>query len=166
MDFLFHRRAAGQSVPEVFDFLEVQEVYSEHFAVNRSRLGPIGTHLNFLRRNYDTLAGVEYADAFDLIVCNPPYFSPGQGKLSPSEFKNRCRFFIDSNLQNLLTGVLNSLKPGGACFMTLRQLSEHGFDILAEVRSFSENKLQVEDVGQIRGTHLLKLTKAETKDSL
>lgn len=108
---------------------------------------------------------MDYTDVFDLIVCNPPYFLPGQGILSPSEFKNRCRFFIDSNLQNLLAGVYNSLKPGGVCFMTLRELAEHGLDILAEVRNFSENKLQMEDVAQIRGTHLLKLTK-KTKGGL
>lgn len=159
MDFLFHRRANGQSVPAVFDFLEVQEIYSGHFSLNCDRLGPIGTCLNFLCRNYDTLTGAENSDKFDLIVCNPPYFVRGQGKLSPSEFKNRCRFFIDSNLQSLLAGVSNCLKPDGIAFMTLRELVEHGLDVLAEARNFSENKLRIEEIGLIRGTHLLKLTK-------
>lgn len=159
MDFLYHRRAAGQSVPESFDFLEIQEIYEQHFAANCERMGPIATRLNFLRCNYDKLVGPEYRGVYDLIVCNPPYFIPGQGKLSPSEFKNRCRFFIDSNLQNLLAGVANSLKPEGICFMTLRKLHEHGLDILAEARNIGENKLQIESAGLIRGTHLLKLTK-------
>ena len=159
MDFLFHRRAAGQSLPSYFDFLEVQEIYSGHFALNCSRLGPIGTHLNFLCCNYEKLAAAAYTDVFDLIVCNPPYFLPGQGKPSPSEFKNRCRFFIDSNLQRLLAGVYHCMKPDGVCFMTLRELAEHGLDILAEARNFSENKLQIEEAGLIRGTHLLRLTK-------
>ena len=165
LDFLFHRRAAGQSVPDFFDFLEVQEIYSGHFSLNCDRLGPIDTRLNFLCRNYDTLIAAEFAGAFDLIVCNPPYFLPGQGKLSPSEFKNRCRFFIDSDLQSLLAGVHNCLKPEGIGFMTLRELAEHGLDILAEARNFSENKLQIEEAGLIRGTHLLKLTKIN-KESL
>lgn len=161
MDFLFHRRAAGQSVPDFFDFLEVQEIYSDHFSLNCDRLGPIDTQLNFLCRNYDTLIATEFAGAFDLIVCNPPYFMPGQGKLSPSEFKNRCRFFIDSDLQCLLAGVHNCLKPDGIGFMTLRELAEHGLDILAEARNFSENRLQIKQAGLIRGTHLLKLTKVK-----
>ena len=161
MDFLFHRRAAGQSLPVSFDFLEVQEVYSGHFVANASQLGPIETRLNFLCCNYNILTEAKFAEAFDLVVCNPPYFLPGRGKLSPNEFKNRCRFFIDSDLRSLLAGVHNCLKPFGVCYMTLRELKEHGLDILAEAREFSKNKLLIEVAGEIRGTLFLRMTKVD-----
>lgn len=162
MDFLFHRRAARENLPQTFDFIEVQNVYLEHFNENKKRLGPVSTELNFLWCNYDILQNGEFTNVYNLIVCNPPYFLPGRGVLSPSEFKNRCRFFIDSDLKNLLAGLSNSLKPGGLAFMTLRDLPEHGLDILAEAREFSKNKLLIENIGDIRGTFLLRIATLKT----
>lgn len=158
MDFLFHRRAAKQSVPCAFDFLEIQEIYLPHFEENRLRMGPVGCRLNFLCQNYDQLQRDEFRNVYDLIVCNPPYFLPQQGKLSPSHFKNRCKFFLDSSLEKLLLGVANCLASDGNCFMTLRDLTEHGFDTLAVARNLVEDKLVIEKSGEIRGTLFLKLT--------
>ena len=158
MDFLFHRRTAGESVPLDFDFVDVQNVYEEHFAVNALRLGSIGTRLKFLCFNYNELLAEEYKNAYSLIVCNPPYFLPDLGKLSPSVFKNRCKFFIDSDLNKLMCALFNCLKPDGVCFMMLKDLPQHGLQILAEVRDFSKNKLLIENLGHIRGTSFLRIT--------
>lgn len=158
MDFLFHRRAANKNVPASFDFLEVQNIYYEHFVENQKRLGKIGTQLNFLNRNYNDLQVDEFGSIYDLIVCNPPYFLPSQGKLSRSEFKNRCRFFIDSDLKNLLLGIFNCLKREGVCYMILRDLSQHGANMFEEAQKISDGQLKIEAVGDIRGTRFLRIT--------
>lgn len=157
LDFLFHRREAGLSVPADFDFLEIQEAYRSHFQENVNRLGEIQTQCHFVRKNYDDLQLPEYAGKFDLVLCNPPYFLQSQGKLSPSEFKNRCRFFIDSDLKNLLLGIGNCMTAQGAAYMLLRDLPEHRWNVLEEAKKILAGKLQVEILGEIRGTHFVRL---------
>lgn len=158
MDFLFHRREAGQSTPASFDFLEIQEDYRPHFKENIQRLGPIATEFHFVNRNYNDLQTSEFFEAYDLILSNPPYFFTWQGKLSPSEFKNRCRFFIDSDLKQLLLGIAYSLKKTGVSYLLLRDLPEHGWNVMAEAEKICVGKLNVEVLGDVRGTHFLRLT--------
>jgi len=157
LDFLFHRRQAGLTVPADFDFLEIQKVYQEHFQENVDRLGPVRSQCHFIQKNYDDLQLPEFTNRYDLIVCNPPYFLPGQGKLSPSEFKNRCRFFIDSDLKNLFLGLANCLTKQGAAYVLLRDLPEHRWNVIEEAQKFCEEKLQLDLLGDIRGTHFVKV---------
>lgn len=157
MDFLFHRRAASQNVPGSFDFLEIQEIYRDHFVENKNRLGEISAQLNFVNRNYNDLQLNEFHGAYDLIVSSPPYFLVSQGKLSPSEFKNRCRFFIDSDFKNLVLGIVHSLKKNGVCYMLLRDLPQHGVNMVQEAEKICSGKLKMEVLGDIRGTHFLRL---------
>lgn len=159
LDFLFHRRSAGQGLPADFDFLEIQGVYQPHFLENVQRLGPIETSCHFLQLNYDHLQTPEFKEKYDLILCNPPYFLRGQGKLSASEFKNRCRFFIDSDLKSLLLGIAACLKPTGAAYTLLRDLPEHRWNVMAEAEEICEGKLRVELLGDIRGTHFVRLVR-------
>jgi tRNA1Val (adenine37-N6)-methyltransferase len=157
MDFLFHRREENQSLPRLFDFLEIQDSYIPHFEENVKRLGPIPTQLNFLNRNYDDLQTPEFIGVYDLILSNPPYFFTWQGKLSPSEFKNRCRFFIDSDLKNLLLGIASGLKPTGSSYLLLRDLPEHKWDVIAEARKICTGKLELTVLGDVRGVHFIRL---------
>jgi tRNA1Val (adenine37-N6)-methyltransferase len=157
MDFLFHRRKDQQSLPANFDFLEIQDCYVQHFNENQRRLGDLRTRLNFLLCNYNDLKKSEFRQKYDLILSAPPYFLAGHGKLSPSEFKNRCRFFIDSDLRNLLLGIHNSLKNNGTAFLLLRDLPEHGINILSEAETICKNLMQLTVLGDIRGTHFVKL---------
>lgn len=172
-------------IPELkqIDFLEVQSVYQEHFEHNkklalanaskkpfrprlvvvREEATPMITtaepQLNFLNMNYDQLLGPEHQDKYDLILCNPPYFVQGQGKLSPSEFKNRCRFFIDSDFTNLVSVLCHTLKQNGQAFLLLRPLDDHGLDLFTELRRLIKGKLECESLGEVRGTFLLKLSR-------
>jgi tRNA1Val (adenine37-N6)-methyltransferase len=158
MDFLFHRHKEGQTTPASFDFLEIQDAYRPHFEENIQRLGPIGTSLHFVNRNYNDLQTPEFTEAYDLILSNPPYFFTWQGKLSPSEFKNRCRFFIDSDLKNLLLGIAAGLKKTGVSYLLLRDLPEHKWNVIEEAQKICAGKLNLEVLGDVRGTHFIRLT--------
>lgn len=157
MDFLFHRRQENQTLPASFDFLEIQEAYLPHFLENQNRMGPISTQMNFVHRNYNDLQTPEFAQVYDLILTNPPYFFTWQGKLSPSEFKNRCRFFIDSDLKNLLWGIAAGLKKTGVSYLLLRDLPEHKWDVIKEAEKICEGKLKITVLGDVRGTHFIRL---------
>ena len=157
MDFLFHRRKALQTLPATFDFLDVQDVYIPHFTENKKRLGDIPTELNFLLRNYNDLQTEQFRHKYDLILSAPPYFLPSQGKLSPSDFKNRCRFFMDSDLRNLLLGINHSLKQSGQAFILLRDLPEHKYNVISEAEKICEGLMDFAVLGDIRGTHFVGL---------
>lgn len=159
MDFLFHRRAQGLSLPDCADFLEIQEVYQEHFFENIKRLGSLSTELHFLNINYDILETEKFFKQYDIIIGNPPYFLPTQGKKSDNEFKNRCRFFLDSGLTNLINAVCCSLKTNCSAYLLLREQTQHGWDILSYVSQLAVDRLQVSLVNKIRGTYLVQLTK-------
>lgn len=158
LDFLFHCYNETQKSFREFDFLEVQDVYAEHFSTNVERLGSIPTELSFLNKNYSELHSEKFANTYDLILCNPPYFHQGQGKLSPSEFKNRCRFFLDSDFKSLLQGIAHALKPQGQAYVLLRDQKEHGWNSFEEAQKVLSD-MQLEKLEDIRGTDLVKITK-------
>lgn len=160
LDFLFHRKVAGLSLPVQFDFLEVQEVYLNHFETNKIASGLTETDVRFVHANYDELQKVEYFQKYDLVLANPPYFLPEHGLLSPSEFKNRCRFFIDSDFSSLLHGIVNALTPDGAAYLLLKDLPQHGWNVLAEAKKICGEKINLEILGDIRGTLFLRLKKS------
>lgn len=157
LDYLFHRKMAARSVPADFDFLEIQDAYLPHFEENTRRLDLPATRFHFVHRNYDDLLTPAFARRYDFILSNPPYFFAWQGKLSPSEFKNRCRFFIDSDLKNLLLGIGASLKETGVAYMLLRDLPEHKWYVMDEATKIGAGKLAIELLGDVRGTHFVKL---------
>jgi tRNA1(Val) A37 N6-methylase TrmN6 len=138
------------------DYLEVQSVYIPHFERNKSLVSNYGD-FQFLNLNYEKILTEEFHQKYDLILCNPPYFQLGLGKLSPSEFKNRCRFFIDSTFEKLLEVIQHTMKTSGEAFLLLRPLEEHGLNLLAELKKLSGYQLECETVSDIRGTLLLKL---------
>lgn len=146
MDFLFHRRAAHESLPGAVDFVDVQSAYAAHVQENQRRLGEVPTACNFLPLNYADLMCAEFSEAYDLIVCNPPYFLPSQGKLSPNKFKNRCRFFIDSDFSTLLKAIAHILRKTGRAYVLMRDLP-------------STSPLPWEVLGEIRGTQFVRFKK-------
>lgn len=173
-------------LPEVrhIDFVEVQEVYQSHFEHNKklaleksARATKPGLRLvkgndvtptaaansanapefQFRLMNYEGLLSQQESQKYHLILCNPPYFMPGQGKLSPSDFKNRCRFFLDSSFEKLIEAIDSCLDATGEAYLLLRDLEDHGIDLLPEIKRFTRGRLKIENLTMIRGTFLLKI---------
>lgn len=143
-----------------FDFVEIQDTYTSHFYENVARVNRPELQLRWHLLNYDELHGKDWEQKFDLIVSNPPYFLPEQGMLSPSEFKNRCRFFLDSSFANFIRAIVNSLVPGGQAYFLLRPLLHHGTDLFAEIQKIlPSNTLSANKITQIRGTDVIGLKK-------
>ncbi|MBY0555373.1 methyltransferase [bacterium] len=162
LDLLFYLNQNNTVMPAHIDFLEVQDLYRTHFIKNVETLK---THISkipdyrFLNINYNELSLLpDFHNKYDLIICNPPYFRKGFGKLSPNEFKNRCRFFIDSDYPNLIKSIEYSLHSAGKAFVLLKSLQEHGINIEKEFHSVSP-ELKLKNLGLIRDTSLYCITK-------
>lgn len=141
------------------DFLEVQDSYIPYFEKNVQQAQTLDSEFNFLNLNYVELKNESYKDKYDIIVSNPPYFFVGEGLLSPNEFKNRCRFFIDSNFQDLIAATINTLKPQGMAFLLIRPGNHHGRNLHEEIKVLSQGLARVEILDEIRGTNVVMLTK-------
>jgi tRNA1Val (adenine37-N6)-methyltransferase len=154
MELKFH-------VPEItnIDFVEIQDVYLPFFEKNREMIKLSALQFRFLSMNYQELSkGNQYENVYDLILCNPPYFFLGEGLLSPNEFKNRCRFFIDSNFHELMKSIHHCLKPGGEAFVLVRPGEHHGRNLFTEWENFIKlNKwnASAEIVDEVRGTNII-----------
>jgi tRNA1(Val) A37 N6-methylase TrmN6 len=147
-------------VPEIvnLDFLEIQTTFRDAFNENLKLTGQGDKNFRFLEMNYDRLQAPEFRGHYDLVFANPPYFHPQDGKLSPSNINNRCRFFIDSGLPALIKGTINCLKPNGAAYLLIKPGHAHGRNQIADVtRIAAELSFRTEPVADIRGTWVLKI---------
>lgn len=164
LELLFHIQQARGVAPEHIDFIEVQDQYIPHFEKNKQamlKLLGLGTSLNFHLQNYQSqLFDQKKSELYDLIVCNPPYFHLGHGKLSPSSFKNRCRYFIDSDFLSLLKWIKQSLLETGTAFLLIRDvhLKKLSINLETEVEKLNLNFIVH---GEIRGTQVYKISKPQ-----
>lgn len=158
MDFLFYLIELEKPLPLGCDFLEIQRDYHEHHQMNMVRLKSICSALSQVQsqlflQNY--AKGLQ--QKYDLIISNPPYFFKDQGTLSPSEFKNRCRFFLDSDFSQFLFFLKDHLTASGSAYFLMRSQEQHGI----QLKSFFQRlgpECQVVKATEIRGTLVFKLT--------
>ncbi len=142
------------------DFIEVQEIYIPYFQKNVALVNRPELQLRLHTINYEALLEDHWKNKFDLIVSNPPYFQPKHGMLSPSEFKNRCRFFIDSTFQCFISAMANALAPNGRAYFLLRSLHQHGYDAFLDMQKILENTgVTSKKISKIRGTDVILLEK-------
>jgi tRNA1Val (adenine37-N6)-methyltransferase len=142
------------------DFVEIQDIYSTYFHQNVTIVNRPELTLRWHLLNYDALLDTSWENKYDLIISNPPYFLPEHGMLSPSEFKNRCRFFLDSSFKNFILAMANSLSHHGRAYFLLRPLLQHGYDMLSNIHVLlKDTSIAVEKVGDIRGTDVIRFTK-------
>lgn len=149
LDFMFHCRSELGFVPHHCDFLELQSDYETHFAINLARFNEqlgikqesLTPQIRFLQQNYNE----KLSEKYELILCNPPYFQMNEGKLSPNLFKNRCRFFMDATVDELLQTIACALAPQGQAFVLSRK-----------PHHFVHPRLLQDSAGEIRGTPLLR----------
>ncbi|MCM2280682.1 MAG: RsmD family RNA methyltransferase [Bdellovibrionaceae bacterium] len=158
LDFLYHCRSELGFVPRSCDFVEVQNDYVTHFHENARRLAADDCELRFLEQNYAHLLDGP-PNLYDFVLCNPPYFRVEQGSLSPSAFKNRCRFFLDSDFQTLLESIVHTLKTNARAYVLLRDLNAHGWSPLTEAAQYLGNRAQLQIIGDVRGTPVVELIK-------
>lgn len=146
------------------DFLEVQNIYRPFFEKNVEMIYPDTpdkfSNYRFLEINYQQLLDdTTFHNHYDLIVCNPPYFFKGEGLLSPSDFKNRCRFFLDSDFLTLIKAIDCSLRPGASAFLLVRSGVHHGRTPLEDINIILDKRSTAKIVDKVRGTDIVEIRK-------
>lgn len=141
------------------DFVEVQEVYLPYFKKNIEQAKTTDSEFHFLNINYADLIQDAYKEKYDVIVSNPPYFFKGEGLLSPNEFKNRCRFFLDSDFKKLIAATLYTLRPDGRAYLLVRPGTHHGRNLQDEIKKLSAGLARVQILDEVRGTNIVELIK-------
>jgi tRNA1(Val) A37 N6-methylase TrmN6 len=140
LELVFH-----QSEIRTVDFIEVQDVDRSHVEANSVTVpaSTEGRQLQWCEMNYQNLIGHEtWRGRYDLVLCNPPYFEPHQGRRPPDTFKSRCRFFLDASFRDLLRCIEWITAPGGQAIVLIRGLQDHGV-------AWQQRQL---DLGEIWGT--------------
>jgi tRNA1(Val) A37 N6-methylase TrmN6 len=92
-------------------------------------------------------------------VCNPPYFLKGEGLLSPSDFKNRCRFFLDSDFETLIRAIIFSLKPDSSAYILIRAGTHHGRTPIEEIITLLGHSGSAKIIDNVRGTDIVLIRK-------
>lgn len=102
------------------DFCELQERFQYFFELNLNEVfsqKPLGLG-QYLVKDFR-----EYpAKKYDYIFCNPPYFSPSHGRLSPCHERNTCRFFSKNDWRDLFICFERLLKNEGRAFFLAREI--------------------------------------------
>jgi tRNA1(Val) A37 N6-methylase TrmN6 len=146
-----------------FDFVEIQDIYTDYFHKNVIMVNRPELQLRWHLLNYDELLGANWENKFDLIVSNPPYFQSGHGILSPSTFKNRCRFYLDSSFKNYILALTNTLACGGRAYFLLQSLKQHGYNLFSDIQNLLQaTPTSIKIISNIRGTDVILLEKLFT----
>lgn len=98
------------------DMVEVQEDFKSHLLHNLSLFIPQQKNYVFITPLSKFVPFV----AYDLIVCNPPYYLPGSGQANKDERKGICRSFQIDSWNELLGLFVRSLSPSGNAWVVIK----------------------------------------------
>ena len=108
---------AREFKPKQLTLVEVQREYEEHLQKNAHAYVPSETKTKIV---IESFAEFSTTEKFDLIVCNPPYYLPGRGEVSPDPKRAIARSFILDGWDVLLKKVSKVMTAQGKCFIVLK----------------------------------------------
>ena len=152
LELAFHERRLKR-----IDFVEIQSEFRESFVENLAITGHDADQFRFLEMSYERLSEPGFAQAYDLVVGNPPYFLPDEGRRSGAALQDRCRFFLDSDPRTLVLSVIAALRPGGRAYLLFKSGVRHGRVFERELRLWLAGRAEIGVVAEIRGTALMRL---------
>lgn len=146
---------------ETLNSVEIQKSeYETHYIENKKRLlkcQPLRGKNPQIKISWENYANFNTNKKYDLILANPPYFEVGNGKLSPSAFKNRCRFHMDASFTDFVDAATRNLSEKGTAFIILRQGVEHGTSLLNQIKTQIENRYTFNKLEPIRTSEFIQI---------
>jgi tRNA1Val (adenine37-N6)-methyltransferase len=107
-------------------FVEIQKEFKPYFEKNHELfVKDNSVSVNFFLSD---IINYETDQRYDLIVCNPPYFKKGSGKIPKDPQREICRFSEESFEEKLVSKAKSLLAPGGRFyFLTQNNYAEMEF---------------------------------------
>ena len=93
----------------------------------------LSDRLTFLHRDLRTVRQALPAGSFDLVISNPPYFSPGSGSVTENEALRTARAEVDCSLEDVCAAAAYLLRWGGS--FCLVHKPERLTDLLCTLRA-------------------------------
>lgn len=105
------------------EYCELQASFFSYFEQNFALVFPshVFNSSSYKVMNMRDLKIETLEDRYDLILSNPPYFSPESGRLPSSQERRLCRFFSKEEWRDFLSCLERSLKPQGQAFFLARE---------------------------------------------
>lgn len=129
------------------DFCEIQEEFLHYLKENEKLFLRPGIQSHLYHESYADLRWrSDLKNSYDCVLSNPPYFHPDHGLTSPDENKNRCRFFMDASLEELIEVYIHLLKPNVKGFLVIRNDQKFMNDEIARLSAKFLGKLQITEL--------------------
>jgi tRNA1(Val) A37 N6-methylase TrmN6 len=118
---------------ESVDSLHCVELQSEFESYLNTNLQSLDCKTSYSIEDFKSFSPLE---KYDVVVSNPPYFKEGNGRISPNENRQKCRFYSDQEIELLLKKCLSLVTTNGSIFISHREdLREYDsrFRLLKEI---------------------------------
>jgi tRNA1(Val) A37 N6-methylase TrmN6 len=105
--------------------------------------------------------------SYDIVVSNPPYFLPHQGRLSPKgKQRNICRFFLDQDsIEFFFRSIVYSIRPNvGFALFSTRFTLEMVRAFLKQYSLDQEKNIQLKVVQKIAQVLLIEIRTSGTTE--
>lgn len=109
------------------------ELHPEPLVFARRSAAESGFSAQFLQGDLRCRETLPPAGSFDLVVCNPPYFSPGSGVLPPDPVRRAARAEVSATIEEVCAAAGYLLRWGGRAAVVYRP--ERLCDLLCALRS-------------------------------
>lgn len=128
--------AGRKSVQNLSQF-EIQKELAE-VAIMTAKYNETNTNINVY--NVSLEIAKNYVSNVDAIVCNPPYFKKGSGKINESSSKSLARHELSITLEDIFKSAQEILKSGGSLYFIHIIEREKEMTKLAKKYNFEEDK--------------------------
>ena len=141
--------------PQKLTLVEVQEEFQSHLETNcRYFLSNSVAHSIFIKSFLDFKSDQK----FDLIVCNPPYYLPGNGELPQDPKRAIARTFLIDSWPILLKTISDAISAEGKGFIVLKE-DKALFESISQYSHKYDLDVKKNDVGSIMILELFRLNK-------
>jgi len=96
-----------------------------------------GTSIEFMLADIRQISRYLCHKKYDLVIANPPFYIPGKGKMSHNLGKTLSRWEILCNLEEVIKGVKDTLKPAGTAFLLYPANRRYEIELNAANRGLS-----------------------------
>lgn len=135
--------------------VELQPEFLPHLESNCQKFLPKSVSYSIIMKSF---LDFNSDQKFDLIVCNPPYYLPGEGELPKNPNRALARSFLTDSWPVLLSKICSNLSARGKSFIVLKN-NMSLFESISKDASIIDLAVEKYDIGAVMILELFRLNK-------